>query len=106
MGQMTGIQNFEVCMCLKYTLHFIWCVLGLFFSRCSVLVRMIGVTVESVNLRLLLRSLCAQMCRIYGGKLADIPQVYIMRTNGIGLLLGRYHIRHQSLYSTLARVTG
>ena len=40
-----------------------------------VLVRMVGVTEEASNARTLLRSLCLQMCHIFGNSPEEVPSV-------------------------------
>ena len=44
----------------------------------ATLVRMIGLTVSSTSARLLLRSLCLQLCHIYGGDPTHLPYVSIV----------------------------
>ena len=41
----------------------------------ATLVRMIGVTAASTNVRMLLRSLCLQLCHVFDKNPADVPNV-------------------------------
>ena len=46
-------------------------------SSCITLVRMIGVTSLSMNIRTLLRYLCLQLCHVFGDDPKSIPNVSV-----------------------------